>query len=67
MNVLKLGTVVLILGMTGCASVKPCEKFSAIAVPDHGGNIWYAFDQSNVEKLASTLKGLSEGTCRIEK
>ena len=58
--------VALMLGMTGCAAVKTCERFSVMMGSDRGGNTIYALDQENVEKLADTLKGLSEGTCKLK-
>lgn len=55
--------------LSGCAAapVKTCDKFSAMMGVDSRGNTVYGFDQENIEKLANTLRGLSDGTCRLEK
>ena len=62
--------IVLVLGtVAGCATapLPYCERFGyhAGTHPQLGPIV--AFDMDNAEKLANTLKGLSEGKCKLAK
>jgi hypothetical protein len=67
-RILVLLVLLAVVGLAaGCAQIKTCEVFTVYASHDGRGNPLYAIDQENIEKLANTLNGLNEGTCRIEK
>lgn len=61
--------IILVMLMLGCATppLPYCERFGyhAGTHPQLGHIV--AFDMDNAEKLANTLKGLSEGKCRLAK
>lgn len=70
LRLLALVVVLVVLALSsGCAAtpVKTCDRFSVMVGMDSRGNTVYGFDQENIDKLANTLRGLSEGTCRLEK
>ena len=52
--------------VAGCAELPLCEKFGfRYGVDNQTDEPVFALDSANVVKLANLMKGLSEGTCRL--
>ena len=58
---------VLLLSMGGCQSVPipTCEKFTVYQAVTPQGPM-YLLDAEEIQKLAAMVRGLSDGTCRLE-
>jgi hypothetical protein len=54
--------------LTGCSkpAVPLCEKYNASLAFNMSGEQVVVIDMPNIKKLAEMLKGLQEGTCRID-
>lgn len=59
--------MLFVLWATGCATaLPPCEKFKYMFGEDQSGEPVFAMDTANALKLGALIRGLSEGTCRLQ-
>lgn len=52
--------------LAGCAALPPCPNPEIHVVKTESGLTYYVFEPAQAVQLRSLMKGLVEGTCRVD-